>query len=84
MQHRSSAAALLFLGYTPASAQYYMNVFKKNGETVQFEVAELDNVSFTSTEVPAYEYADTWSFSPVRLSSLSTETIVSMLRAYKS
>ncbi|MBO4499861.1 MAG: hypothetical protein J5732_06360 [Bacteroidaceae bacterium] len=53
----SIAAALLFLGYTPASAQYYMNVFKKNGETVQFEVTELDSVSFTSTEV-AYEYVD--------------------------
>ncbi|MBO4500273.1 MAG: Ig-like domain-containing protein [Bacteroidaceae bacterium] len=54
----SIAAALLFLGYTPASAQYYMNVLKKNGETVRFEVTELDSVSFTSTEVPAYEYVD--------------------------
>ena len=53
-----AVSVFLFLGYMPVSAQYYMNVFTKNGETVQFEVAELDNVSFTSTEVPSYEYVD--------------------------
>ena len=57
------AAVLLFLGYTPASSQYYMNVFKKNGEIVQFAVAELDSVYYTSsgvTPTPSgqYEYVD--------------------------
>lgn len=49
---------LLIAGTATSCAQYYMNVFNKNGETVRFAVTELDSVFFTYKEIPAYEYVD--------------------------
>ena len=43
---RFTAVVLLVLGTVPASAQYYMNVVKKNGQTVQVAVDDIDSISF--------------------------------------
>ena len=43
---RFAAVMLLVMGTVPASAQYYMNVIKKNGETVKVAVDDIDSIAF--------------------------------------
>ena len=47
-----SATLLLFVGTVPANAQYYLNVFKKNGAKVEYLVSDLDSVTFTASVTP--------------------------------
>ena len=42
-----SATLLLFAGIVPAKAQYYMNVFQKNGTKTQYLISDLDSVTYT-------------------------------------
>ena len=50
----SIASALLFLGYTPASSQNYMNVVQKDGEKVRYLVSNIDSIYFSDQEDPEY------------------------------
>lgn len=45
---RFAAVMLLVMGTVPASAQYYMNVIKKNGETVKVAVDDIDSIAFNA------------------------------------
>lgn len=47
-----SATLLLFVGTIPAKAQYYMNVFQKNGTKVQYLISDLDSVTYTAGSNP--------------------------------
>ncbi len=53
---RLVAVLLLTLGSVSASAQYYMNVVQKDGNTVQYSVADIENVIITDQKY--YEYID--------------------------
>ena len=54
---RFITAMLLTMGSVSASAQYYMNVVQKNGEKVQYLVADIDSVFFSGEDSP-YKYVD--------------------------
>ena len=43
---RAAAAMLLVMATAPVSAQYYMNVVKKNGQTIQIALSEIDSIGF--------------------------------------
>jgi len=49
---RFSATMLLFMGTIPAMAQYYLNVFHKNGTRTAYLVSDLDSVTFTEGSTP--------------------------------
>jgi len=53
---RIMAVILLAMGTVSASAQYYINVVQKNGETIQYPVSEIDSVIITDQK--NYEYVD--------------------------
>ena len=46
-----TAMMLLTAGTITSTAQYYMNVVKKSGQTIQFIVSEIDSVNITSIEL---------------------------------
>lgn len=45
---RFAAVMLLVMGTVPASAQYYMNVVKINGETIKVAVDDIDSIAFNA------------------------------------
>lgn len=49
---RLAAITLLLMGTLSAYAQYYMNVFQKNGTNVKYLVSDLDSVTFSSYVSP--------------------------------
>lgn len=49
---RLAAITMLLMGTVSANAQYYMNVFKKNGTKVEFLISDLDSVTFSSYVSP--------------------------------
>ena len=53
---RIMAVILLTMVTVSASAQYYMNVVQKDGKTVQYSVADIENVIITDQK--NYEYVD--------------------------
>ena len=55
-----SATLLLFVGTIPAKAQYYMNVFQKDGKKIQYLISDLDSISIVQKAAPSgtYEYVD--------------------------
>ena len=55
---RFMALILLTLGTASASAQYYMNIQKKDGTRIQYIVTDLDSVWFTGSAVSTHEYVD--------------------------
>ena len=54
------AVILLTMGTASASAQYYMNIFPKNGQKIRYVVADLDSINFSdqSESIDDYEYVD--------------------------
>ena len=54
------AIILLVSGSVSASAQYYMNIYPKNGQKVRYVIADLDSISFSdqSESSDDYEYVD--------------------------
>ena len=64
MRRLSWAVILLTLGTASASAQYYMNVFRHNGQQVQYVTEDIDSVTFTGNAIRddgfhnGYEYVD--------------------------
>ena len=59
---RSLAFIMLMMCAVPASAQYYMNVYKNDGQKYQFLVSDIDSVSITQDIINnpynGYEYVD--------------------------
>lgn len=57
---RLTVILIMMLESTSASAQYYLNVYEKNGTNTQYVVSNLDSVSITDVQnLPvAYEYVD--------------------------
>lgn len=58
---RTAAMMLLTLGTTvSSSAQYYMNVFPKNGQKIRYVVADIDSINFSyqSASFDDYDYVD--------------------------
>ena len=49
---RLAAITMLLMGTLSAYAQYYMNVFQKNGTNVKYLVSDLDSVTFSSYVSP--------------------------------
>ena len=49
---RLAAITILLMGTLSAYAQYYMNVFQKNGTNVKYLVSDLDSVTFSSYVSP--------------------------------
>ena len=45
------ATLLLILVTVPAPAQYYLNMFQKNGQKLQFPIANLDSVVVTDQSI---------------------------------
>lgn len=54
------AIILLVSGSLSASAQYYMNIYPKNGQKVRYVIADLDSINFSdqSESSDDYEYVD--------------------------
>lgn len=46
------------MGTVSVSAQYYMNIRKSDGTSVQYVVTDIDSIWFTDSAVPIYEYVD--------------------------
>ena len=59
---RTLAFVMLMMCAVPASAQYYMNVYKNDGQKYQFLVSDIDSVSITQDIINnshnGYEYVD--------------------------
>ena len=57
---RTVAILLLTFGSVSASAQYYMNIYPKNGQKVRYVIADLDSINFSdqSESSDDYEYVD--------------------------
>lgn len=53
---RFMAVILLTTGTVSASAQYYMNVVQKNGETIQYALSDIESVDITNQKI--HEYVD--------------------------
>lgn len=53
------ATMLLFMVTTPVSAQYYLNVFQKDGAVVDFEISDLDSITVTQKKVASIVLSDT-------------------------
>ena len=55
---RTMAVILFTFGTLSASAQYYMNIQKKDGTKINYYVTDIDSVWFTSSTVSGREYVD--------------------------
>ena len=57
---KSAILLLMFSGTLSVSAQYYMNVFQKDGKKIQYLISDLDSISITEKPAPSgnYEYVD--------------------------
>lgn len=49
---RLAAITMLLIGTVSANAQYYMNVFQKNGTKVEYLISDLDSVTFSLYDSP--------------------------------
>ena len=56
---RFASVIMLLMGTISASAQYYMNVFRKDGTKIQYLISDLDSMTIAEKPAPSnYEYVD--------------------------
>ena len=58
IMRKSAILLLMFSGTLSVSAQYYMNVFQKDGKKIQYLISDLDSISITAAPSGTYEYVD--------------------------
>ena len=59
IMRRTVFLLLMLFGTLSVSAQYYMNVFRKDGTKIQYLMTDLDSMSITEKPAPInYEYVD--------------------------
>lgn len=59
IMRKSAIILLMFYGTLSVSAQYYMNVFRKDGTKIQYLISDLDSMSIAEKPAPInYEYVD--------------------------
>lgn len=76
---RLTAILLLFMGAPTANAQYYMNVFHKNGTKSSYLVSDLDSVTFTVGAAPIVNPAIKKNVSRISLSYVENYPTTAMI-----